>query len=71
MVYFESSALKKRKGDRRVMLDTKSIHIKKLTYIFILLLVILALFNKNRIDYIYFGFIFILILKFCIERFRK
>ncbi len=71
MVYFESSALKKRKGDRRVMLDTKSMHIKKLSYVFILLLVILALFNKNRIDYIYLGFIFILILKFCIERFRK
>lgn len=53
------------------MLDTKSIHIRRLSYIFILLLVVLSLFNKNMIDYIYLGFIFILILKFCIERFRK
>lgn len=53
------------------MLDTKSMHIKKLSYVFILLLVVLVLFNKNRIDYIYLGIIFILILKFCIERFRK
>ena len=71
MIYFEGSALKRRKGDRRVMLDTKSIHIRRLSYIFILLLVVLALFNKNRIDYIYLGFIFILIFKFIIERIRK
>lgn len=71
MIYFEGSALKRRKGDRRVMLDTKSIHIRRLSYIFILLLVVLALFNKNKIDYIYLGFIFILIFKFIIERIRK
>ena len=53
------------------MLDTKSIHIKKLSYVFILLLIVLALFNKNRIDYIYLGFIFILIFKNFIERFKK
>ena len=71
MVYLVGSALKRRKGDRRVMLDTKSIHIKRLSCVFILLLVVLALFNKNTIDFIYLGFVFILILKFCIERLRK
>ena len=71
MIYFESSALKRRKGDRRVMLKTRDIYIEVLSSIFILLLVVLALFNKNSIDYTYLGFIFIFILKFCIERFRK
>ena len=71
MIYFESSALKRRKGDRGVMLKTRDVYIEVLSSIFILLLVVLALFNKNSIDYTYLGFIFILILKFCIERFRK
>ena len=53
------------------MLKTRDIYTEVLSCIFILLLVVLALFNKNRVDYIYLGFIFILILKFCIERFRK
>lgn len=71
MIYFKSSALKKRKGDRRVMLKARDIRIKVLSSIFILLLVVLALFNKNSIDHIYLGFVFILILKNVIERFRK
>ena len=53
------------------MLDTKNIHIKRLSFVFILLLVVLSLFNRNKIDYIYLGFIFILIFKNVIERFRK
>lgn len=70
MVYFECSALKekRRKG---VMLKTKDIYIEVLSSIVIMLLVVLALFNKNRIDYIYLSFICILIFKFYIERFRK
>ncbi len=53
------------------MSDIKNMYIKCLAYVFILLLVVLAVFNKNRIDYIYLGFVFILIFGFCIERFRK
>ena len=53
------------------MLKTRNIYIEVLSSIFVSLLVVLALFNKNRIDYIYLGFIFILIFKNIIERFRK
>ena len=53
------------------MFDTKNIYIKTLSCLFIFLLVVLSFLNKNRVDYIYLGSIFILILKFCIERFRK
>jgi TRAP-type C4-dicarboxylate transport system permease large subunit len=53
------------------MLKARDIHMEILSSIFILLLVVLAVFNKNRIDYIYLGFIFILIFKNFIERFRK
>lgn len=53
------------------MLKARDIRIKVLSSIFILLLVVLALFNKNSIDYIYLGFIFILIFKNVIERFKK
>ena len=51
------------------MLKTRNM--KVLSSMFILLLVVLALLNKNRIDYIYMGNILILIFKFSIERIRK
>lgn len=53
------------------MLKTRNIYIEVLSSIFILLIVVLALLNRNKIDYIYLGFIFILIFKNIIERFRK
>ena len=53
------------------MLKTRDIYIEVLSSIFILLIVVLALLNRNKIDYIYLGFIFILIFKNIIERFRK
>ena len=53
------------------MLDTKSSYIVILSGIFIFVLVVLALLDKNGIDYIYLGFVFILIFKFCIERLKK
>ena len=53
------------------MLKTRDIYIEVLSSIFILLIVVLALLNRNKIDYIYLGFIFILIFKNVIERFRK
>ena len=53
------------------MLKTRNIYIRVLSGIFILLLVVLALFDKNRIDYAYLFIIFILIFKFGIERLRK
>ena len=53
------------------MLKTSDIYMKILSSIFILLLVVLAVLNKNKIDYIYLGLVFILIFKFSIERIRK
>ena len=51
------------------MLKTKNIKVLSSTFIF--LLVVLAVLNKNEIDYIYLGIVFILIFKFYIERIRK
>ena len=53
------------------MLETRSSYIKILSGIFIIVLVVLALLDKNEIDYIYLSFIFILILRNIIERFKK
>ena len=64
MIYFNGSALKKEK-EIKGMFDTKNIYIKTLSCLFIFLLVVLSFLNKNRVDYIYLGSIFILILKIC------
>ena len=54
-----------------MMLKTGDNYIRILSGIFIILLVVLALIDGNKIDYLYIGLIFILIFKNVIERFIK